>query len=330
MNSEIIKNNFADKRLKIALALPGCGAGAIAVIGMIEELVEQGVPIDMIAACSSTSIVAVAYASGTLPVLKRWYIDIAEKGFSKMFKRSLEAGIFSMEPLAKVLQNIIPVENIEDLNIPVAISTSDLVSGTEVPLTMGNIIRAVQASCSYPGLFEPIRWGNRVLVDGGLFSVIPTDSARAFGADLVIAIEMHNQPYIILPILLRIKEWLNIFKKAVWTRVGSIQAFHEEYSEHRHFGFFRILGVAVDYAIAEQNKIPRYDCDLLIDFDAGRTKAFELKNVGKLYEQGREVIRRSMPAIRELMQNGPLPKTAEDILETAKSAPALTRSEAKL
>jgi NTE family protein len=153
--------NEQPKRRTIALALPGCGTGAIAVIGMIEELQANGIPIDMIAACSSTSFVAAAYANGTLPVLKRRYIELAEKGFSTMFKLSFDTGLFSLDPVEEEMQNILTVENIEDLNIPIAISTSDLFSGTELSLTMGNISRAIKASCAYPGLFNAIRWGNR-------------------------------------------------------------------------------------------------------------------------------------------------------------------------
>lgn len=298
------------KRRTVALALPGCGTGAIAVIGMIEELEANGIPIDMISACSSTSFVAAAYASGSLPVLKRRYIELAEKGFSKMFKLSLDTGLFSLAPMEDELQNIIPVQNIEDLNIPIAISTSDLFTGTELSLTMGNISRAIQASCAYPGLFEAVRWGNRVLVDGGLFSVIPTEAARAFGADIVIAIEMHNRPYIIQPAFLKIKHLVNLFKQAIGTRVSSIQAFREEYVDQREFGFFRVLGAAADYAIEEVGKVPEYDCDLLIDFDTGRIKAFELKNLGSLYEQGRNTIRKSLPAIRELLEHGTNGKAA--------------------
>jgi predicted acylesterase/phospholipase RssA len=324
--------NEQPKRRTIALALPGCGTGAIAVIGMIEELQANGIPIDMIAACSSTSFVAAAYANGTLPVLKRRYIELAEKGFSTMFKLSFDTGLFSLDPVEEEMQNILTVENIEDLNIPIAISTSDLFSGTELSLTMGNISRAIKASCAYPGLCNAIRWGNRILVDGGLFSVIPTETARAFGADIVIAVEMHNQPYIILPIFLKIKHLVNLFKKAIGTRINSIQAFREEYTDQRSFGFFRVLGAAADYAIQEQGKVPEYDCDLLIDFDTGRIKAFELKNLGTLYEEGRMTIRKVLPAIRELIEYGPHEKLVNahsGLMHNQETQSALTSKESR-
>jgi predicted acylesterase/phospholipase RssA len=280
-------------------------------MGILDELAANGIPIDMIASCSSTSIVACAYASGSVEALRQTTRDIGKFGFLKLFSPSFHSGMFSLKPVEKRLAKIVPVKNIEDLNIPVSIVASDIVSGKEVRFTSGSIFKAVEASCAYPGLFEPVIDGDKVLVDGGLFSIIPTKAAYDLGADLVIGVEMYNQRYIFVPPLRKIKSMLNAFKNFIGTHIGSIVAFREEHSDHRKFGFFRVLGASIDYAIEEHKKPEEHSCDLLIDFNVRGMKEFEFTHADRLYNQGRNVAKRSMPAIRELLANGHIQRAAQ-------------------
>jgi predicted acylesterase/phospholipase RssA len=300
-----------EKRPKIAVALPGCAGGAVACMGILDELKANNIPIDMISSCSSTSILACAYASGNVEALRQRTRDIGKLGFLKLFSPSFHSGMFSLRPVEKELAKIVPLKNIEELNIPVAIVASDIVSGKEVCFTSGSIFKAVEASCAYPGLFEPVIDGNKVLVDGGLFSVIPTKAAYDLGADLVIGVEMYNQRYIFIPPLRKIKSILNDFKSFIGTHIGSIVAFREEHSEHRKFGFFRVLGASIDYAIEEHKKPEEHDCDLLIDFNVRGMKEFEFTHADDLYNQGRRVAKRSMPAIKELLASGRIQTATE-------------------
>lgn len=306
-----------EQRPKIAIALPGCAGGAVACMGILDELAANNIPIDMIAACSSTSIVACAYASGNVEALRQRTRDIGKLGFLKLFSPSFRSGMFSLKPVEKELAKIVYAKNIEELNIPVTIVASDIVSGKEVWFTSGNIFKAVEASCAYPGLFEPVIDGNKVLVDGGLFSVIPTKAAYDMGADLVIGVEMYNQRYIFVPPLRKLKSMINAFKDFIGTHIGSIIAFREEHSEHRKFGFFRVLGASIDYAIEEHKKVEEYDCDLLIDFNVRGMKEFEFTHADDLYNQGRSVAKRSMPAIKELLANGHVLRATEHTPRTS-------------
>ena len=49
-----------------------------------------------------------------------------------------------------------------------------------------NIGRAVRASCSYPLVFEPCKYKNLELVDGGIRENIPWKSLKEFGATTII------------------------------------------------------------------------------------------------------------------------------------------------
>ena len=41
-----------------------------------------------------------------------------------------------------------------------------------------------------PGVFTPVRTGDRVLVDGGILNNFPTDVARELGAEIVIGVDV--------------------------------------------------------------------------------------------------------------------------------------------
>jgi len=72
--------------------------------------------------------------------------------------------------------------------------TADLETGALVPIGSGDLARAVRASMALPGFFPPVRWGGRVLVDGGLNDYMPVDEARGLGADFVIAVDAMKPP----------------------------------------------------------------------------------------------------------------------------------------
>ena len=69
---------------------------------------------------------------------------------------------------------------------------TDLEAGDKVVLKSGNIIDALRATMSMPGLFPPARVNDRWLVDGGLVDPVPVSVARAMGSDVVIAVDLNS------------------------------------------------------------------------------------------------------------------------------------------
>jgi len=288
---------------KIALAFPGCSGRAIACIGMLEVFDEYDIPISMISACSSTSIVACAYAAGTLPLLKEKYMSMGKKDFFDLFEYSFKSGVFSLGKLDDALKDIVPYDNLEDLKIPISLAASDLISGKEVSLTMGNIVKAIKASCAYPGLFEPVMWGGKVLVDGGLFSITPIEAVKNMDPDYVIAISMHNEPYLFVKQFLRIKSFFNFFKKVFGLKssISRFQGGDIETNDINAPSFMNVLNASLDYAIKERQKEEVFDCDLLIDFDSRGFKTIDLNQSEKIYQQGRIVAKKAIPEILKLL-----------------------------
>ena len=86
------------------------------------------------------------------------------------------------------------LKSFDDLPIPYRCVATDLVSGKEVVFGDGSLPEAMRATISIPGLFNPVRRDNQVLVDGGLVGNLPTDVVRQMGAEVVIAIHLEVSP----------------------------------------------------------------------------------------------------------------------------------------
>jgi len=81
----------------------------------------------------------------------------------------------------------------ERLKIPFYAVAADVQSGQEVVFGRGNTGQAVRASCSIPGVFRPVKIGDRMYVDGGVVSPVAVDAARRLGADIVIAVDISKE-----------------------------------------------------------------------------------------------------------------------------------------
>lgn len=177
-------------RKKIGLAFSGGAARGFAHIGVLKVLIENDIPIDMVAGTSAGSIVGAALASGMSidEMLKmadsiRWG-DVGRPSLSPM-------GLLSSVPMGRYLARHFPVDRFEDLKIPFAAVACDPMTGEEVVLKdEGDLIHAIRASCAVPGVFVPPKDAGRILVDGGAVKPLPCDIVRELGADVVIAVDV--------------------------------------------------------------------------------------------------------------------------------------------
>ncbi len=76
------------------------------------------------------------------------------------------------------------------MKIPFRAVATNLQTGEEIVFATGNTGKAVRASCSIPGIFQPVRIGDKAYVDGGVVSPVAVDAARKAGADVVIAVDI--------------------------------------------------------------------------------------------------------------------------------------------
>lgn len=213
----------APPRPRVALVLSGGGARGFAHIGVLRVLRDLRVPIDIVVGTSMGSVVGGAFAAGNsieaLETVVRstdWDAVIADRpardqlSFRRreddvMLPSRIEFGVgpagITLPPAAAgnaalemALARLVPDAArhlpVSRLALPFRSVASDLLSGELVELTEAPLFVAMRASLAVPGVFAPVRWHQRVLVDGGLVRNLPVDLARAMGADVVIAVNV--------------------------------------------------------------------------------------------------------------------------------------------
>ena len=210
-------------RPTIGLALGGGGARGFAHIGIIRLLEEMHVPVDYVAGTSMGSLVGALYATGmTADEMEQaiqaidWdelFVDDTERK-DRPFRRKrdddyalygpkigiaegsflLPQGVISGQKISALFEKLVKertnISHFADLPIPYSDVATDLATGQAVVLKEGDLALAMRASMSVPGVFDPVIWGDHLLVDGGLVNNVPLDVVRDMGADIVIAVDV--------------------------------------------------------------------------------------------------------------------------------------------
>ncbi|HUI74549.1 MAG TPA: patatin-like phospholipase family protein [Candidatus Acidoferrum sp.] len=176
-----------NERPRVGLALAGGFARGIAHIGVLQVLQEAGIPIDCVAGTSVGALIGVGYCAGaTAAAMQELGAITSFTDFGRWTPSWL--GLATNQRLEKYLARLTPLKTFEELRVPMAISTTDINAGITVYYSSGPIAPALRASCAYPGLFVPIQYDGRTLVDGFLTSPVPVEGALLLGADVVIAV----------------------------------------------------------------------------------------------------------------------------------------------
>lgn len=178
---------------KIALALGSGGARGWAHIGVIEVLQEHGIQAQIVCGSSIGSLVGGAYASGELPRLREWTESLTWKDIVTLLDVSLaKGGLIEGEKVLKRLQESFMDQPIEKLSMQYTAVATELETGREVWIRSGSLFKAMRASFALPGLFTPIKRGEKWLTDGGLVNPVPVSACRALGADFIIAVNLNG------------------------------------------------------------------------------------------------------------------------------------------
>ncbi|WP_423409942.1 patatin-like phospholipase family protein [Heyndrickxia sp. MSNUG] len=178
-------------RPKVGLALGSGGARGFAHLGVIKVLKDEGIPIDLIAGSSMGALVASFYGAGL-------DIDRLYK-LSRVFKRKYyldftvpKMGFIAGKRVKELIRIFTHGKTIEELDIPIGIVATDLMSGEKVVFKKGPVAEAVRASIAIPGIFVPEKLDGRLFVDGGVVDRIPVSVAKEMGADLVVAVDVSH------------------------------------------------------------------------------------------------------------------------------------------
>ena len=177
------------------MALGGGFARGIAHLGVLHELEQNHIPIDCIAGNSAGALAAIAFASG-LP-----FDEVAKRAAALRFGvfgqwRFSWLGLASNQRLEFYPKRFLNITTFEELRIPVAIAATDLISGEAVYFKEGPLGPPLRASCAYPGLFQPVQYQGRTLVDGFVGATVPVEGVAHMGADIIVAVFLDSEAII--------------------------------------------------------------------------------------------------------------------------------------
>jgi len=191
---------------KIGLALGAGGARGLAHICFLEVFEELGIKPAVIAGSSIGAIIGAVYSAGlTAKEIKKGIDDVIfarPKNFWEIHKRSelmniisfidpqiKNGGIIKGEKFINFLGEKIKVKSFEELKIPLKIIATDLINNRPIIFDKGELLPAIRASYSIPGLFSPMKFKGKFLVDAGLTNPLPYDIITD-ECDFVVAIDV--------------------------------------------------------------------------------------------------------------------------------------------
>jgi len=287
------KNKEVPKRPKIGLALGGGGARGAAHVPVLRALKQEGIKFDYIAGTSIGAVVGGLYAAGVslddmedefengqlmrnfMTVSLAVRIAVAPVLLIPRLLNSNEYdGLYRGNKFRKYLIKGLSCHdmNIEDLKIPFAAISLNLLDGKPYMIRKGNLGFAMQASSAVPGLRKPVEIGDKLFVDGGVICNLPVKQVRDMGADFVIAVNI-DQPF-------------NCEPKERFHRVGSVST--------------RML----NWDLWENDKAQAELADITIHPDTSDVSLISTRrsDARKCIEAGQRAVKEALPLLREKLK----------------------------
>lgn len=185
-----IARHVADMR--IGLALGGMASRCLSHIGVLKVLEEHHIPIDMIAGSNAGAIIGALYAFGmkagdieqVMLDMKRHLPLVSMRDFSPF-----QGGLLSQRRIMKLLSEYLPEKlTFHNLKIPLRVITMTLDVGQKLALNSGSLFSGLEASLAIPGIFPPVRYEGKFLVDGSMINPVPISDLLEMGADILVGI----------------------------------------------------------------------------------------------------------------------------------------------
>lgn len=287
--------------MKIGLCLSGGGVKGAAHIGVLKALEEENIKIDCIAGTSSGSIVSSLYAMGYTSdeiyrLFKKYAKEISKvnvKNIIKLVFGLLFTGKIVIEGLndGKKLYKIIQEQakkkkltRIRDITMPLIIPSVNLYNGAIYLFSSVNnnrnysdeyivvnsieIGKAVQASCSYPGVFCPVNYKNKKMVDGGVRENTPWRELKEIGADKIISVVFEKEK--------EYKKEINMLDCII----DSMEILTHELYNYEVEGIDYILGIKTE-----------------------GVSLLDIKKIDELYKEGYKQAKKQMSSIKKYLYN---------------------------
>jgi len=180
----------------VGLVLGSGAAFGFAHVGVLRVLEREQIPVDIIVGSSIGALIGAMWAAGIdSNMLEQIALGLDEKTtfFKLIGFRDLSLphhGFFKGNQVARFLRDYLGRKTFRRLNIPVKIVATNLFTGEEVVFDEGNVVDAIRASVSIPGIFRPVRWRNHYLIDGGVVDPLPVKVLNRYGVKKIIAVNV--------------------------------------------------------------------------------------------------------------------------------------------
>lgn len=335
-----MNNNSAPIKPTVGFAFSGASSRSVFYIGFLEVLQENDFPIDYIAAMSGGAVVASSFACGTMPALKELALAMDKELIFNLIERSKgRGGIYALPKVEAVLRVYSKNQKFEDVKPRLGFVTTDISARhhneSEVVLQVGDIAKAVCASCTLPGVFEPLEWGSKQLLDGGIVNIVPGNVARAANMDVVIGIDMRATRHIFSSWQILLKKSLDFVKQILWPsqlnhlwrKFKGVLNYEDSLGAYRNVdklqdkslypGIFSVLDKAIGFAIEAQKKQEvkhrdeaNYECDIIISPDVAPPSFWkrylylhftDFSSTQEYYKAGRRVAQQKLPELWQLL-----------------------------
>jgi len=293
------------RKPRIGLALGSGSSRGWAHIGAIRALEERGVKPDLICGTSIGALVGAVYASGQLDQLESWVTGLAWSKVWRLMDITLKGGLIRGQRLFNLFRATFQDLEIAELTTPFGAIATELSSGREIWLRQGKLFDVVRASIATPGLFTPVIHDGTVLVDGGLVNPVPVSMCRAFGAEIVIAVDLSwgkLGPYRNmgrdLPAPPEEPSWIGRLTNS-W--LGGV---HKLGAEPQIPSIFEVFNTALD--IVEQrvarSRLAGEPADVLITPLLPNFGTMEYHRAKEAIAEGRAAVERMMPLIEQVIR----------------------------
>ncbi|HZD21271.1 MAG TPA: patatin-like phospholipase RssA [Burkholderiales bacterium] len=293
------------RKPRIGLALGAGSARGWAHIGAIRALEEHGVKPDLICGTSIGALVGAVYASGQLDQLEAWVTGLAWSKVWRLMDITLKGGLIRGQRLFNLFRATFQELEISELATPFGAIATELSSGREIWLRQGKLFDVVRASIATPGLFTPVIHEGTVLVDGGLVNPVPVSMCRAFGAEIVIAVDLswgklgaYRNMGRELPAPLQEPSWFGRLTN------GWLGGVRKGSGEPQIPSIFEVFNTALD--IVEQrvarSRLAGEPADVLITPLLPNFGTMEYHRAREAIAEGRAAVERMMPLIEQVIR----------------------------
>lgn len=172
---------------KFALVLGGGAAKGFAHIGVLKVLEKNGLKPDLIVGTSMGALIGAGYASGNdISELEKIALKFNSIGYVNLYTALFKDYVIGTSKITKILTKLMGGKKIEELPIKFVAVATELNTGREVDIDKGDVVQAVTASISMPGVFPRVKFDDNYYCDGGLVNNLAEDVARKIMPDAVI------------------------------------------------------------------------------------------------------------------------------------------------